>query len=128
MGKNKEKIIKIEKNCAKWFNRGELEKILNHFDKNIFGFSSTKHEKFYGKEELQKTFEYYLSEGEELEFTLKDLQVDLITKSLAICTFYWQVTLRAGSKVTEIPGRASHVYHKTKGNWKIVHEHFSKAH
>jgi ketosteroid isomerase-like protein len=124
----KEEILNIENICSLAFNRGDLKKILNFFSETISGFSSTKHERFQGKDDLKKTFEFYLSEDEDVSFEIMDPLVEEIGRSVAVCTYYWLVTIDSGSKKIEIPGRASHVYHKIKGQWKIVHEHYSKAH
>lgn len=128
MSNSKDEIIKIERECADAFNQQDLGKILDSFDESIFGFSSTRQERFIGKAELKKTFEYYFLQGDRVTYEITVPEVELIGDSLAICTFYWQVNIRDGSKSKEIPGRASHVYRNIGGQWKIVHEHFSRAH
>ncbi len=127
MGNTRDEIIFIEKKSAEAFNQKNIQAILEYFDNAIFGFSSTRHDRFSGKEDLRETFEYYLSEGEEVKYEIKDINV-VEYDNIAIATFYWRVTIKSGSKVTEIPGRGSHVYRRINGEWRIVHEHFSRAH
>jgi len=43
----------------------------------------------------------------------------------AVASFYWKVTLGPDRKVE---GRGTHVLAKRGGKWRIVHEHFSRAH
>ena len=120
-------LIGIEENCARAFNQRDVETLLSYFSEDISGFSSTRHDRFSGKEELRQTFEYYLSEAEEVSYQISQPQaIDL--GDVAILSFYWKVVLRTGEKVKEIPGRGSHVFQRSNGEWKIVHEHFSRAH
>ncbi len=127
MGDILEELVQVEQACAEAFNRKDIPAILQHFDDAIMGFSSTRHTRFYGKEELQKTFEYYLSEAEQVSYEFSEAEATEMG-DVAILTFYWKVTLKSGDKTTEIPGRGTHVFRKTEDGWKIVHEHFSRAH
>ena len=120
-------LVGIEKKCAEAFNQKNLNEILSYFHEDISGFSSTEHDRFRGKEELKKTFEYYLTEAESVTYEILDPQVSHFNDT-AILSFYWRVTLRSGSKRMEIPGRGTHVFHLVDDQWKIVHEHFSRAH
>jgi len=122
-----EQLVGIEKKCAEAFNQKNLPEILNFFDEDISGFSSTEHDRFRGKEELQKTFEYYLTEADSVTYEILDPQVSHYDDT-AILSFYWRVTLRSGSRRIEIPGRGTHVFQLKNNQWKIIHEHFSRAH
>ena len=46
----------------------------------------------------------------------------------AIVTFYWVVRLTSKGKTQSVHGRGTHVYVLKGDQWKIVHEHFSRAH
>jgi ketosteroid isomerase-like protein len=120
-------LVGIEEQCATAFNKKNLSEILDYFHEDISGFSSTEHDRFQGKDELKKTFEYYLTEAESVTYDILDPRVSQFN-DIAILSFYWRVTLRSGSKRLEIPGRGTHVFHKVNDQWKIVHEHFSRAH
>ena len=120
-------LVEIEQKCAEAFNRKDVDTILQYFSDQISGFSSTRHERFSGKEELRQTFEYYLGEAEEVSYRFTEPQT-AVFGDIAILSFYWTVTLKNDGKVTEIAGRGTHVFQKSDGEWKIVHEHFSKAH
>jgi ketosteroid isomerase-like protein len=123
----KEELMLIEKSCADAFNKKDLSRLLSHFSDNITGFSSTEHDRFTGKDELKKTFEYYLSEADTVTYEIMDTTITQFGET-AILSFYWRVTLKSGSKRLEIPGRGSHVFHKFGNEWKIIHEHFSRVH
>ncbi len=127
MGDLLQELVGIEKACAEAFNRRDVTAILAHFDEQITGFSSTRHQRFHGLDELRQTFEYYLSEAEQVSYEFSEPEV-VSLDGIAILSFYWKVTLKSGEKVTEITGRGSHVFRKTDDGWKIVHEHFSRAH
>ncbi len=122
-----QELLAIEQKCAEAFNRRDLDAILQYFSDRISGFSSTKHERFSGKEELRKTFEYYLNEAQEVNYRFTDPET-AVFEDIAILSFYWTVTLKNNGKVSEIAGRGTHVFQKTDHGWQIVHEHFSKAH
>lgn len=122
-----DELVSIEKKCAEAFNKNSIADILQYFTEDVNGFSSTEHDRFRGKEELKKTFEYYLSEADSVSYDIMEPAASRYDDT-AILNFYWRVTLKKGNKRVEIPGRGTHVYHKIGGAWKIVHEHFSRAH
>lgn len=127
MSKLLNELVDIEKKCAESFNKKDVSTILSYFSDDISGFSSTYHDRFQGKEELRKTFEYYLSEAEQVTYEIMEPSVTEVGET-AILSFYWRVTLKTGKRRLEIPGRGTHVYNRQKGKWLIVHEHFSRAH
>lgn len=122
-----DELMKVERECSEAFNKRDIPSILNYFSDEISGFSSTSHDRFEGKVELGKTFEYYLSEAETVTYELFDPTVSQFGDT-AILSFYWRVTLKSGNRRFEIPGRGTHVFHKISGKWQIIHEHFSRAH
>jgi len=122
-----EELIGIEEKCAEAFNKKKLDELLGYFSDDISGFSSTDYDRFMGKAELKKTFEYYLAEADTLSYEIFDPSASQFGDT-AILSFYWRVILKTGSKRLEIPGRGTHVFYQKAGNWQIVHEHFSRAH
>ena len=120
-------IIELEEAQAKAFNKGNVGKILDFFYPEIVGFSSTKHDRIAGLEALRETFEFYLKEAEKIDYQIFEPTVQVFGET-AVIAFYWQVKLIKGSHTQSIKGRGSHVYAKVDGQWKIVHEHFSRAH
>jgi ketosteroid isomerase-like protein len=120
-------ILDIEKKQAAAFNQADLKTVLDFFDKNIVGFSSTQHDRLMGRTALRRTFEYYLKEAEKVQYRIAEPVVQVYGDT-AIASFYWTVTLINGSQRHKIEGRGSHVLVHQNGAWKIVHEHFSRAH
>lgn len=120
-------ITRIEQDMAATFNRKDIEKILTFFAPDMVGFSSTTHERIQGLDALRKTFEYYLAEGEKVEYSISNVMVQFFG-NIAVASFYWVVTIDDGTRVHEIPGRGTHVLQKKNDTWRVVHEHFSRAH
>jgi len=120
-------IIDLEEKQVKAFNQGHVDELLDFFYPDIVGFSSTKHERISGLQAMRETFEYYLHEAEKLEYHISEPTVQVFGET-AILTYYWLVKLIDGTKAQEVKGRGSHVYVRLNGSWKIVHEHFSRAH
>jgi len=127
MKRDEAAILKIEEELAEAFNRREVDRSLSHFDARFIGFSSTTHERLEGLDALRETFEYYLRQAAQVEFHISDARVRIYGDA-AIATFYWVVTLRDGERVRDVKGRGTHVFLKRRGKWRIVHEHFSRAH
>lgn len=127
MTKVEREIWDIEKKQAAAFNERDLKTVLSFFDKNIVCFSSTQHERLTGRAALRRTFEYYLKQAEAVQYRITKPVVQLYGDT-AIVSFYWTVTLKSGSRRRRIEGRGTHVLVNQKGTWKIVHEHFSRAH
>jgi len=120
-------ILDIEKKQAAAFNQGDLNSVLDFFDKKIVCFSSTQHERLTGRAALRQTFEYYLKEADKVQYRITEPVVQVFGDT-AIASFYWTVTLTSGAKRRKIEGLGSHVLVNRSGAWKIVHEHFSRPH
>jgi len=116
-----------ERAMVKLFNAKKVDDILEYFDDSFVGFSSTKHERLTKKSQLKKTFLHYLDEGDSVKYSIKSLKVDILGEC-AVTSFYWQVDIHKKKKVKSLNGRASHIYMQGAEDFKIVHEHFSKAH
>jgi ketosteroid isomerase-like protein len=127
MATAEKQILEIERQQADAFNQGDVKKALEFFDKEIVCFSSTRHERITGRAALRRTFEYYLKEADKVQYCITNPQIQVYGDT-AIASFYWTVTLMSGSKRHKIEGRGSHVFIHRNGEWKIVHEHFSRAH
>ena len=127
MADAKQEILAIEEGLVNAFNLADIDKILTYFDTDLTGFSSTQHMRLASPAELRKTFEYYMAKAPTVDYVISDPQVTVYGDT-AILTFYWAVRMRNGKKRKPIEGRGTHVLSKRNGKWKIVHEHFSRAH
>ena len=117
-------ILQLEREQVRAINRGDLRGALKLFDRGFVGFSSTKHERIRGLGALRKTFDYYLKQAPKLAYHMEQPHVS-VNGGTAVATFYWSVQLGRGHK---IHGRGTHVFAKQGMEWKVVHEHFSRAH
>ncbi|HEV8385722.1 MAG TPA: nuclear transport factor 2 family protein [Candidatus Acidoferrales bacterium] len=117
-------ILRLESEQAAAINRRDLRGSLAMFDGNFVGFSSTKHERIRGLTALGKTFQHYWQRSPKMTYRVEDLRV-LVSGRAAVATFYWSVGL--GARRT-IHGRGTHVFTRKGNSWRVVHEHFSRAH
>jgi ketosteroid isomerase-like protein len=117
-------ILQLEREQVRAINRGDVRGALKLFDRGFVGFSSTKHERIRGLGALRKTFDYYLKQAPKLAYHMEQPHVSG-NGGTAVATFYWSVQLGRGHK---IHGRGTHVFAKQGKEWKVVHEHFSRAH
>ena len=117
----------IEKSIVKLFNEKNIKDILKYFRSDFIGFSSTKHERLTNLTQLKKTYLHYLEEGDEMTYNIKNLKVNIYGEA-ALTSFYWTVELKKKKKTKMINGRGSHIFVLLDGGWRIVHEHYSKAH
>jgi len=120
-------VVNIEKSIVKYFNQKDINGILKFFVKGFTGFSSTRHERLTSVGQLKQTFLYYLKEGDKVTYSINGLKVHIYGE-FALATFYWKVNIRKRRKVRNVNGRGSHVFLMQEDTWKIVHEHYSKAH
>ncbi len=117
-------ILRLERAQERNFNRRKLKPILEHFDPKFVGFSSTVHTRITGRRDLGKTFDYYLRQSPRLTYRITQPRVQVFGAT-AIASFYWKVRFNHSQALN---GRGTHVYIKRGRRWKIVHEHFSRAH
>jgi ketosteroid isomerase-like protein len=117
-------ILRLEHEQARAINRGDVPGALRMFDKSFVGFSSTQHDRIRGLGALARTFHYYLRRAPKMTYRIEQPQVHA-SGSTAVATFYWTVGLGKGRRVR---GRGTHVFARKGKNWRVVHEHFSRAH
>ena len=87
----------IEKQMVKLYNEKKIDEILQYFSDNFVGFSSTKHERITKLSQLKKTFLHYLSEGDPVKYSIKNIKVDIYGESV-LTSFYWRVNIHKGKK------------------------------
>jgi ketosteroid isomerase-like protein len=122
-------ILQVERGHVEAFNIPDLDKVLSYFAENINGFSSTHNNRYKGREALRKTFEYYLQKSKRIYYEIQDIEVQMLKGGeAAIATFYWKTAPLEGTEEDIITGRGTHVLEYQNGQWRIVHEHFSRAH
>ncbi len=119
----RQQILRVEHEQSRAINRGDVRGALRAFHKDFIGFSSTRHERIRGLAALAKTFHYYLKRAPKMAYRIDQPHVHASGNS-AVATFYWTVGLGRGRRVR---GRGTHVFTRQGKNWRIVHEHFSRA-
>ena len=117
-------IVRIEREQVRLFNRGQVAPIVKQFGPGFVGFSSTRHNRIGGLAALRRTFFYYLHKSPKLRYRITQVRVQQFGE-VAVATFYWTVRLAPGHA---IDGRGTHVFARRGKTWRIVHEHFSRAH
>lgn len=117
-------ILRLEREHATAFNAGDVRGATKMFAKGFVGFSSTRHARIRGITALAKTFRYYLKRSPKMKYTIQQAKVD-VSGSMAVATFYWKVTPRRGKAIR---GRGTHVFARKGKVWRVVHEHYSRAH
>ena len=120
----RQQILKLEREQERAINRGDIPRALRMFDGGFVGFSSTKHERIRGLAALARTFHHYLKRAPRMTYRIAQLHVHT-SESTAVATFYWSVGLGKGRKVH---GRGTHVFARKGKSWRVIHEHFSRAH
>jgi ketosteroid isomerase-like protein len=117
-------ILRLERAQAAAINRGDISGATMMFDKGFVGFSSTTHDRIRGLSALARTFRHYLDLSHELNYRIEKPHV-LVSGNTVVATFYWTVSLGADKS---IHGRGTHVFARRGKEWRVVHEHFSRAH
>lgn len=117
-------ILRLEREQANAINRGDVRAALRMFDKSFVGFSSTQHNRIRGLAALARTFHYYLRRAPKMDYRIQQPHVHA-DGNVAVATFYWTVGRGPGRALR---GRATHVFVRKGKNWRVIHEHFSRAH
>lgn len=119
-----QQILRLEREQAAAISQGDLRGATRMFDKTFVGFSSTMHARIRGLAALGKTFQHYWKRAPKMTYRIEQPRVH-VTGDTAVATFYWTVRLGAGRTVR---GRGTHVFARKGKEWRVVHEHFSRAH
>ena len=123
-GTVKEEILRLEREQVRAVNRGDVPGATRMFERGFSGFSSTRHERIRGLRALARTFHYYIEGAEKITYRITRPQVHA-GDGVAVVTFYWTVGLGRGRTVR---GRGTHVFVRKGRQWRVIHEHFSRAH
>ncbi len=116
-------ILQLERQQERDFNQRRVPQLLAGFAPGFVGFSSTKHARIAGRSALKKTFLHYMRQAPRVRYRIAQPRVQVFGSS-AVASFYWTVNL--GRRA--VRGRGTHVFVKKGKHWRIVHEHFSRAH
>jgi ketosteroid isomerase-like protein len=119
----RQQILRAEREQARALSRGDVRGALRMFHPNFVGFSSTRNERIRGLRALERTFHYYLKSAPRMTYRVEQAQVH-VSGNTAVATFYWTVGLGKGRSVR---GRGTHVFVRKGKDWRVVHEHFSRA-
>ena len=120
----REQILRLEREQVRAVNEGDLRGATRMFDKGFVGFSSTRHPRISGLKALTGTFRYYMKHLPKMMYRIQQPRVQ-VGGAVAVATFYWTVDIGARRKIR---GRGTHVFARKGRNWRVVHEHFSRAH
>jgi len=120
----RQQVLRAEREQARAISRGNVRGALRMFHPSFVGFSSTRHERIRGLRALERTFHYYLKRAPKMTYRIEQAQVH-VSGNTAVATFYWTVGLGKGRSVR---GRGTHVFVRKGKDWRVVHEHFSRAH
>jgi ketosteroid isomerase-like protein len=120
----RQQILGLERQQVRAVNQGDVRGATQMFEKSFVGFSSTKHARIRGIGALANTFRYYLKRSPKMSYRIEQPQVH-VSGPVAVATFYWKVGLGRGRTIR---GRGTHVFARKGRNWRVVHEHFSRAH
>jgi len=124
MPNTRQQILQLERAQVRAINAADVRGALQMFDRGFVGFSSTQHKRIRGLAALRKTFHYYLKRAPKLTYHVEQPHVS-VNGGAAVATFYWTVQLGRSRK---IHGRGTHVFSRQDKTWRVVHEHFSRAH
>src|SRR5215211_184848 len=116
----RDEILQVERAHVEAFNVPDLDKVLDFFAPNINGFSSTHNDRYNGRDDLRKTFEYYLKKSERVFYEITDPEVQMLAGGeAALVTFYWKTAPLEGADESVITGRATHILELRDGRWQI---------
>ena len=124
MPTTRQQILQLERAQIRAINAADVRGALQMFDRGFVGFSSTQHNRIRGLGALRKTFHYCLKRAPKLTYHIEQPHVS-VNSGAAVATFYWTVQLGRGHK---FHGRGTHVFSRQGKTWRVVHEHFSRAH
>lgn len=121
-----QEIMRLEREQVRAVNRGDIAGAVRTFAGSFVGFSSTRHGRIRGLKALRRTFEYYLRRArKKISYRIDQPHVH-VAGATAVATFYWTVGFGRGTRL--LHGRGTHVFVRQGKDWRIIHEHFSRAH
>ncbi len=128
-GEEKRRVVSLVKAVPKAIDTKDKEKILkiyDTYDPMFCSFEDTPD--FLGRVDGPKFREFIdeLGKLESSSIARKDIRVDFIARNVAVATGIDDWESRISGKVTRGVSRFSIVFRKKSGEWKVIHEHFTK--
>jgi ketosteroid isomerase-like protein len=128
-GEEKRRVVSLVKAVPKAIDTKDKEKILriyDTYDPMFCSFEDTPD--FLGRVDGPKFREFIdgLGKLESSSIARKDIRVDFVARNVAVATGMDDWESRINGKVTRGVSRFSIVFRKKDGEWKVIHEHFTK--
>jgi ketosteroid isomerase-like protein len=125
----RKRIVSLVRRVPKAIDAKDKKKILEIYDShdpNFCTFEDTPD--FLGRVDGAKFREFVdgLSNLESSSISRRDIRVDLVSRNIAIVTGIDDWQSKMDGKVTKGISRFTIVFRKKKGDWKVIHEHFTK--
>jgi len=127
--KERKRIVSLVRAVPKAIDTKDKKKILKIYDSNDPNFCTFEDTPdFLGRVDGTKFREFVdgLSKLESSSITRRDLRVDFVAKEIAIVTGMDDWRSKMDGKVTNGVSRFTIVLRRNEGNWKVIHEHFTK--
>lgn len=115
----------LDKGCAA-FAAGDIEGAMAPYSKDLFLYDVAPPYKSDYEHLKQANAALRSMMAEQPTCTYKDMVINVITPNFAYATYLlpYSAKLKNGEQLA-LQGRGTDIFRKEKGQWKIVHEHFS---
>ncbi len=123
------KVVSLVRAVPKAIDAKDKKKILEIYDSHDPRFCTFEDTpEFLGRVDGGKFRRFIdgLSKLESSSITRKNLRVDFVSRNIALVTGMDDWQSRMNGKETKGVSRFTIVFRKKDGNWKVIHEHFTK--
>jgi uncharacterized protein (TIGR02246 family) len=121
-----QEVLKVVQRFQEAGVKGDTATLLQIFDPDVTHFHPGSPYRFIGAERLAKEFDVAAKSVQDMRFEMVDPEVQFPTPDVAVATYYivesWADTHGVRTNVKE---KASEVYVKKNGAWKMIHGHYS---
>jgi ketosteroid isomerase-like protein len=125
----KRRVVSLVRAVPKAIDAKDKKKILKIYDSHDPRFCTFEDTPdFVGRVDGPKFREFIegLGKLESSSITRKDIRVDFVSRKIAIVTGMDDWQSKQAGKETKGVSRFTIVFRKKKGEWKVIHEHFTK--
>jgi uncharacterized protein (TIGR02246 family) len=121
-----QEVLKVIQRFQEAGVKGDTATLMQIFDPDVTHFHPGSPYRFIGAERLAKEFEVASKSVQDMRFEMVDPDVQFPTPDVAVATYYIVESWADAKGVrTNVKEKASEVYVKKNGAWKMIHGHYS---
>lgn len=108
-----------------WAVEGDCDRLRDYFHPDMVAITATDRDLLKGREACIAAWRKFVESAKVLRWTERDPDVRFFRDSIAVVTYYYELSAEIGGRKTDLAGRDMFVLVREGGRWWVAADHFS---